>query len=150
MKLYVETSVIYFYYATDAPEKMSVTREFFRRLGRFDCVVSNTVLEEVEKAPAGKRARLRKLLTSRPFRVLPATPEAHRLARRYLDEGVIPRKYYNDALHIAIASVAGVDGIVSWNMRHIVRLKTKIQVERVNRSLGYPAIHIATPEEVLE
>lgn len=129
---------------------MAVTREFFRRLGRFDCVVSDTVLEEIERAPAQKRARLRRLLTSRRFRVLPATPEAHRLARRYLDEGVVPRKYYNDALHIAIASMAGVDAIVSWNMRHIVRLKTKVQVGRVNRSLDYPVIHLVTPEEVLE
>ncbi len=150
MKLYLETSVIYFYYATDAPEKMAITREFFRRLDRFDCAVSDTVLEEIERAPAGKRTGLRKLLTSRRFRVLPATPEAHRLARRYLDEGVIPRKYYNDALHIAIASTAGMEAMVSWNMKHIVRLKTKIQVERVNISLGYPAVHIATPEEVLE
>jgi len=59
-------------------------------------------------------------------------------------------KYEDDALHIAIASVNNLDVIVSWNYKHIVKLKTKREVTGINALLGYKEIEIYSPLEVIE
>ena len=70
------------------------------------------------------------------------------LADKYIEEGIIPAKYRNDALHIAVASGYGLDAIVSWNFEHRVKLKTKQGVIAVNGLLGYKPIEIVAPPEV--
>jgi hypothetical protein len=54
-----------------------------------------------------------------------------------------------DAQHIAIATVARVDVLVSWNFRHIVNLQRIRGYNSVNLRMGYPMIEIRTPREVL-
>jgi hypothetical protein len=76
-------------------------------------------------------------------------PEAVALADRYVETGVIPPSAATDALHMAIAAVEELNVVVSLNMRHIVRLKTRTGVNGINRLEGYRDIEIATPEEVL-
>ena len=53
------------------------------------------------------------------------TPDADRLATRYIEAGAVSEAFLADAYHIAIAVVCGADVIVSWNFRHIVRRKTR-------------------------
>ena len=72
------------------------------------------------------------------------------LSERYISEGIIPERFGSDAIHIAIAVSNGIDAIVSWNFNHIVKLKTRIMVNGVNRLLGYHEIEICSPEEVIE
>jgi len=51
-------------------------------------------------------------------------------------------------LHIALATVADVDVLVSWNFKHIVRLE-KIRIfNGVNLELGYKPLLIYSPREV--
>ncbi len=76
--------------------------------------------------------------------------EAEELAERYIREGIIPIRYRSDALHIAVAVINGIEAIVSWNFEHIVKLKTRVMVNGVNRLLGYHEIEICSPEEVVE
>jgi hypothetical protein len=76
--------------------------------------------------------------------------EAIELADRYVKEGIIPARYRSDALHIAAAVTNGIDVIVSWNFEHIVKLKTRVMVDGVNKLLGYHEIEICSPEEVIE
>ena len=75
--------------------------------------------------------------------------ETEELAERYIDEGVIPERYRGDALHIAVAVVNGIEVIISWNFEHIVKLKTRVMVNGINRLLGYHEIEICSPEEVI-
>jgi len=51
-------------------------------------------------------------------------------------------------LHIAIATVNGIDSVVSWNLEHIVKIKTIVEVNRINIKKGYKQIFIITPEEI--
>ena len=74
--------------------------------------------------------------------------EASKLAKIYVSGGIIPERFLNDALHIAIASVNGIDTVVSWNLEHIVKIKTMIGVNKINLDRGYKQIFIVTPEEV--
>ena len=54
-----------------------------------------------------------------------------------------------DAQHIAMATVASVDALVSWNFRHVVNLPRIHQHDGVNAKLGYLSIEIRSPREVL-
>ena len=54
-----------------------------------------------------------------------------------------------DAQHIAMATVANVDALVSWNFRHVVNLSRIHAYHGVNAKLGYPAVEIRSPREVL-
>jgi len=71
--------------------------------------------------------------------------EIKALAEEYIVKGVIPVKYFEDALHIAVATVNSLDILISWNFEHIVKLKTKREVNVINVLLGYGEIEIIEP-----
>lgn len=149
MKLCLESSVFNFVFAEDAPEKQKITKIFFGgKVSDFDLFISDLVINELEKTKEPKRSALLELITNHPFRTLATNEEASKLARIYVSEGIIPEKFLNDALHIAIASVNGIDTIVSWNLEHIVKVKTMIGVNKINLNRGYKQIFIVTPEEI--
>lgn len=77
------------------------------------------------------------------------TEEIEFLSEAYVREGAIPRKNILDAYHIAYATAYGIDAIVSWNFKHIVKLKTKKMVNGINLKLGYHEVEICSPEEVV-
>ena len=80
--------------------------------------------------------------------VLGESPEAWALAERYLEHRILPESFAADGLHIALASVAEVDLLVSWNFKHIVRFDKIRQFNAVNREAGYKEIEIYSPREV--
>jgi hypothetical protein len=59
-------------------------------------------------------------------------------------------KYATDALHIAAATVTGIDYIVSLNFRHIVKHKTIIETEIINAREGFKRVFIHAPAEVID
>lgn len=81
--------------------------------------------------------------------LLTVDEEVEELADRYIKERIIPKKYRDDARHIAVAVVYDLDIIVSWNFRHIVKVKTRMEVNGINKLLGYREIEICSPEEVI-
>jgi len=84
------------------------------------------------------------------IKILDDSDEAKRIAALYVQEEAIPNAYETDALHIAIATVNGLDFIASLNFTHIVRPWTIERVRRVNKREGYQGIGIYKPSEVLE
>jgi hypothetical protein len=76
--------------------------------------------------------------------------EAEYLAGAYLKEGAITRKFYEDALHIAIATINKVDVLVSWNFKHIVNLDRIKMYNGVNLKHGYIILEIRNPREILK
>jgi hypothetical protein len=74
--------------------------------------------------------------------------EAEELAASYIREGAVGANMRADALHIALAFVAKVDVLVSWNFRHIVNLKRIHAYNAVNLKRGYPLLEIRSPREV--
>ena len=75
--------------------------------------------------------------------------ESITLANAYLDEGVIVESSLSDARHIAMATVERVDILVSWNYKHIVSINRIHLLNPVNLKLGYPALEVRSPREVL-
>lgn len=66
-----------------------------------------------------------------------------------IEEGVLTGKMRADAQHIAIATVARVDVLVSWNFKHIVNLYRIHGYNSVNLRRGYPTLEIRAPREVV-
>lgn len=70
------------------------------------------------------------------------------MQQAYLAEGILSPPSADDALHVAAATVAGADAIVSWNFKHIVRLDKIKAYNRVNVAAGYDDLTILSPKEV--
>lgn len=71
------------------------------------------------------------------------------LARTLVEKGPIPEKAAVDALHIAIATVHGIDYLLTWNCRHIANAEMQTALAAVCRVAGYEPPIICTPEEFL-
>jgi hypothetical protein len=76
--------------------------------------------------------------------------EALRLHEAYLEAGIVGPRRGNDALHVALASVAGCVVIVSWNFRHIVHMEKIPLYNGVNALHGYRGVAIHSPLEVID
>lgn len=152
LKLYLETSVWNFFFADDAPEKRDITKEFFNSVkkGFYEIYVSEVVFREVNNAPEDKKAKLAKLIEQcAPIR-LDTAGEAEKLANIYLDKGIVPAAKRDDALHIGIATVFEMDGVITWNYRHLANLRKVELFHSANLEAGYfKRIEIVTPMEVI-
>lgn len=118
------------------------------RSGKAIIVLSELTLLELEAAPVAVRQVLSDVAeANREYVEL--TEEASKLAKRYIKEGILNRSKHVDAQHIAVATLARVDVLVSWNFRHIVNLDRIRGYNSVNMRYGYPLIEIRTPREVI-
>jgi hypothetical protein len=73
---------------------------------------------------------------------------AEKLAKRLVDEGVVPETSAEDALHIALATVHGMDFLLTWNFHHINNAEMKAQIRAVIEAVGYECPVICSPEEL--
>jgi hypothetical protein len=81
--------------------------------------------------------------------LLEITDQARQLARGLVTEALIPRKAAEDALHIALATVHGMDYLLTWNCRHIANAEIRKVVTAVCSTRGYEPPVICTPEELM-
>ncbi|MBI5787998.1 MAG: type II toxin-antitoxin system VapC family toxin [Candidatus Schekmanbacteria bacterium] len=151
LQLYFDTSVFNFAFADDAPDEKGITLILLEQLrqDRYSIFISDVVIREVSNAPKQKAYQLTELINELSPAILDITDDCIELAQRYIQEGIIPVKHKDDALHIAIASVHNMDGIISWNFKHIVKLKTRREVKAINLLLGYKEVDIISPQEVI-
>ena len=76
--------------------------------------------------------------------------DAIALSQACLDAGILTPKSADDALHVALATVAGCAMIVSWNFRHIVHYEKVPLYNAVNTLHRRTALEIRSPLEVIE
>lgn len=145
-RVYVDTSVIGG--CADAEFAEESLRLFeLARGGRLLLLVSDVVIRELTDAPA----RVRQILQDLPASAIEAAPlseEVLRLRDAYLAAGVVGQQWIDDATHVAAATVAQADAIVSWNFKHIVRLDKIRAYNEVNRAMGFGVLTILSPKEV--
>jgi len=141
-RIYVETSVVSGMFDNNThPVKARPFWDAVRK-GEIIIIVSDVLDDELQDAPQHIRSFFADLPASQIERIV-STKESDALAARYVAEGVVSRKSFNDCRHIALATIAEADLIVSWNCRHIVRRGNKYN--GVNKKAGYPRIEIQTP-----
>lgn len=153
-KLYVETTVVS--YLTARPSRdlviaghQEATRELWPKLsGEYESFISALVFEEAGRGDAVVAAK--RLEALKPFVMLDVDDEALMLAEKIIAGRGIPQEYPEDALHIALAAVNGVDVIITWNFAHLNNPFTRVMVRQIVENEGYQCPEICSPEEVLE
>jgi len=103
---------------------------------------------EVEHAPEQVK-QLHAELIQGGAELLMVSPEALDLLGKYRSREILGPKFQNDMLHIALATIADTDVLVSWNFRHIVRLDKIRLFNAVNIACGYKPLTICSPREVV-
>lgn len=147
LRVYIETSIISHLDAPDRPDWMDETHKLWKeiRAGTYDIVVGEVVFTELEKCHEPKRTFMFDRLAEIGYSVVAGTDESEQLAGKYISLSGLPKKCRNDAMHIALATLADCDAIVSWNFSHIVNLKAITAVNAVNLFERLKPIQIVTP-----
>jgi predicted nucleic acid-binding protein len=158
LRIYLDTSVINYLFAEHSPEKRDATRAFFEttvRRAQADVFISFLVPDEIGRTRDSKRREL--LLSALDEYRLPMvgdasiTAEAAGLADQYLKAGILPEREYDDALHVALATLLHADLLLSWNFKHLANVNREMRFNAANLDAGYThAIRIRTPWEAID
>lgn len=147
IKIYLDTSVISALFDTRTPERQRLTKKAWINFKNYEVYISEKVLYEINQTnDSQKRALLSEAISG--YNVLAVTAESKDLANEYIKQGIFSEKYFSDALHVALASVNGINYLLSWNFNHLVKVKTRRLIVLVNAIKDYPAVEIITPPEL--
>jgi predicted nucleic acid-binding protein len=147
-RVYIDTSVVggYFDEEFDAD-----TKKFFLRIFNEDFIIYFSEISETELSLAPDHVKdLKKKIPKTCYRYIELDEESKYLAQVYIDERILGQSSYNDAYHIALATVNRLDVVVSWNFKHIVNFDKIKLFNSVNLKLGYPVIDIRSPLEFID
>ena len=111
------------------------------RNGLFKPLLSQVTATELQDAPAKVQAVYAELLML-SVEIVEASDSALDLADAYQAHGILTPKFYDDGLHIAVATVGAADVLVSWNFKHIVHFDKIPKYNAVNTLNGYGQIGI--------
>jgi len=147
VRVYADTSV---YGGVFDEEFAMASRRFFDRVGegRFVLVVSLLVEDELRQAPREVMAWFERFRSGAEGVMI--SPDALALRQAYIDVGIVTPKSRDDALHVALATIAGCPLIVSWNFRHIVHFQKVPLYNAVNILHRRPELEIRSPQEVID
>lgn len=148
-KIYLDTSVISALFDERTPERKSATEQAWLKLkdkNISDVYISELVSEELQRTIEPLKKSL--LFAVADFKILPITENAKNLAGIYVKQGIFPEKYFDDALHVAIAALNEIGILLSWNFTHLVKLKTRRMVSLVNAMESVFPVEIVSPPEI--
>lgn len=153
-RIYLDTSILGYSLSKREPRRKEEANLLLRQIrqGRFRAGYSFVMDEEIRAAPVQLSRRLRRKLAwsgARRIRVR-SRSQVHDLADRYCSAGAIPREFFDDALHVAVATLWRADALVSYNFKHIVRLDTMVQVNEINCQQKLAELFLCQPSEVIE
>ena len=146
MKVYVDTSVFGGFFDREFSEPSKVFFDEIKR-HRFTLVSSAVVQAEIEPSPENVRKLFDEMITMADM--VSVDSAALVLQESYLKEGIVTANSSDDALHVALATTAKCDLIVSWNFKHIVHFEKIPKYNAVNTLQGYGKIGIFSPLEVI-
>lgn len=147
-KLYLDTSVLSAYFDYSKPLRQLITQKWFENESSiYELYVSVITIEEIERLQnIPKRDNIKKLILDYNVKILELLGKAVNLAKEYIKRGAMPKSEPEDAHHIAIATVNNMDGLASWNFKHIVSLNPIIKIHEINKQFNYPIIEIGSLE----
>ena len=146
LRVYLDTSVIAGCLDDEFSLKSNQLMEAIKQ-EKFILLMSDIIVSELINSPQA----VKDILLSIPQRVIEVvkiTPEVLQLRDAYINEGVVTSKSINDATHVAAATIARADAIISWNFKHIVRLDKMKGYNQINLLNGYGILTIISPLEV--
>ena len=151
--VYVETSVVSYLTARArnnllAAAWQTATAEWWdTHRPRFELCTSALALEEAGRGH--QEAAARRLEALGGIAMLPITEAVAALADTLMRRRALPSSAQNDAIHIAVSAVHGVDYLLTWNFRHLANAETRPLVREVCEQQGYASPEICTPSELM-
>lgn len=146
-RFYIDTSVFGGMFDKEFETETKLLFEKVKQ-GEIICVYSNLTESELSNAPE----KVREFFESIPDNLkekVTITPDALILAETYVKEKVVGETSIDDCVHIATATISKVDLLVSWNFKHIVNVYRIRGYNSINLRLGYPALNIHSPKEIV-
>jgi predicted nucleic acid-binding protein len=152
-KVYIETSIVS--YLTARPSNNLIAAAWQKETvdwwetqrDRFDLYISEVVVEEAGRGD--ELAASRRLGALEDIDVLQLDEKSVELSKALIEQGAVPPKALDDALHLAVAAVNRMDFLLTWNCRHIDNAEMKPKIRKVMESQGYQCPEIATPIELM-
>lgn len=146
-RIYIDTSVVGGFFDEEFED---VTKELFQRLERKEIIFVVSDLLDLELIDAPQRVReLLHAYSSEYFERISLSEESMMLADSYIAEKVVGKASLADCRHIALATVAKVDVLASWNFKHIVNLDKIKGYNSINLRLGFAMIEIRSPKDLV-
>jgi predicted nucleic acid-binding protein len=152
-KVYVETSIVSYLTARSSRNLIAAAWQketldwWDLQRNRFELYISEVVVEEAGRGD--KSAASRRLEALEGIQVLELDKRSVELAKTLINHGAVPRKALDDAFHLAVATIHGMDYLLTWNCRHIDNAEMKPKIRKVIESQGYQCPEIATPIELM-
>jgi len=153
-KVYIETSIPSYLTARPSNDiramaNQKTTIEWWEnRRSAFEVFISEFVI--AESSQGDPEASARRMVAIEGIPDLDVTEEVKELAKALMAEGPIPEGAEIDASHIAVATVNGMNYLLTWNCAHIANAVMRPKVEAVCRRHGYEPPTICTPQELME
>ena len=153
-RVYIETTIISYLTAWRSPQLVmaahqETTRQWWdEERQHFRLFVSEVVIQEASAGAA--EAVQRRLDAIKGIPELKITDEVRDLAKALIDKGQLPHKVSVDALHIATATVNGMDYLLTWNCRHIANATLQTSMRTICEDAGYILPILCTPIELTE
>lgn len=154
MRIFIETTIPSYLTARPARDivqaaRQQITRDWWDNHRHFhELFTSQAVLNEIAKGDATQAADRMDVLQEIPL--LKAVAAAEALTREILSARILPARAATDAAHIAVATVHGMEILLSWNCRHLANAAIHAPLRRLAAVEGYDLPEICTPEELLE
>lgn len=151
-RVYIETSVISYLSGRLSRDVIIVGRQEMTReiwpllIKQYDCYISALVHEEIEGGDP--QAASSRIATIAGVATLTISDEARDLAKAIVENGLMPRQFAEDALHIAIAAMHGLDYLLTWNFRHLNNVQTKMKIANFIEDCGYEPPLVCSPDEL--
>ena len=151
-RVYIETTIPSYLTAWESKDLIiaahqKITKDWWlNQRPEYELFISAPVLREA--AAGDEDAARQRVAALADAEELEVTSEAEALAGFLLARVPLPERAAIDALHIAVATVSGMDFLLTWNCTHIANATLRSRIESVCRSRGFTAPIICTPEEL--
>jgi predicted nucleic acid-binding protein len=152
-RIYIETTVISFYFNARTEPEMVAREHWTRRWldaalsGADELVTSLAVETELSAGEFPNKADMLALVSRLPL--LDVNDAVIEAVEAYIARHVMPNDPGGDAFHLAIASFHRCDFLVTWNCQYIANAKKFAHIRRVNGILGLGNPALVTPLELL-
>jgi hypothetical protein len=151
--VYIETSILG--YLTARPSRdvivaanIEITREWWNtRRSDFQLYSSQAVVKETSQGDVMIASQRLEILAN--LALLDLNQAVLNLAEQFLERSNLPAKADVDAVHIAVASVHGMDYLLTWNCRHIANAQIQGKLADISLDFGYELPILCTPYELL-
>lgn len=150
--VYIETSILSYLTARPSRDLIIAAHQqashdwWENHRPAFELLASQLVLQEARQGDPA--AAQRRLDTLQEIQMLPIPEEAIDLAQQVTRAAILTADDFEDALHISIATVYGIDYLLTWNLKHMANMPIQRRIAALTRSRGFEMPAICTPLEL--